>query len=95
MQTKQGAVLESSRAVDQFLDGNADRLADVVDTGARRTLRAALAEVDTHATEQTASSLSAQGATKRVRRIAPKLKTAPPAIASAPEPTEQPATAIS
>ena len=62
MQTKQGAVLESLRAVDLFLDENADRLGDVVDTGARRTLRAALAELDTHATEQTASSLSAQGA---------------------------------
>jgi len=59
MQTKQGAVLESLRAVDLFLDDNADRLSDVVDTGARRTLRAALAEIDTHATEQTASSLTA------------------------------------
>ena len=39
MQTKQGAVLESLRAVDLFLDDNADRLADVADTGARRTPR--------------------------------------------------------
>jgi len=41
-QTKQAAVLDSLGAVDQFLDENAHRLVDVVDTGARRTLRAAL-----------------------------------------------------
>jgi hypothetical protein len=52
-------VLESLGAIDQFLDENAHRLVDVADTGARRTLRAALAEIDTHATDQTASSLSA------------------------------------
>ena len=34
MQTKQGAVLESLGAVDRFLDDHADRLTDVVDTGA-------------------------------------------------------------
>jgi len=74
MQTKQGAVLESLRAVDLFLDENADRLGDVVNTGARRTLRDALAEIDTHATEQTASSLSAQGATKQKRMLERRLR---------------------
>jgi hypothetical protein len=74
MQTKQGAVLESLRAVDLFLDENADRLGDVVNTGARRTLRDALAEIDTHATDQTASSLSAQGATKQKRMLERRLR---------------------
>jgi len=95
MQTKQGAVLESLRAVDQLLDENADRLGDVVDTGARRTLRDALVEIDTHATDQTASSLSAQGLRSGCDASRRSLKTAPPEIASTPEPTQHRATAIS
>ena len=74
MQTKQGAVLESLRAVDSFLDENADRLGDVVTTGARRKLAEVLAELDTHATDQTASSLSAQGGTRQKRMLERRLR---------------------
>lgn len=54
MQTKQGAVLESWIGVDVFVDENADRLGDVVATGARRTPAETLAEIDTHAMDQSA-----------------------------------------
>ena len=65
MQTKQGAVLESLRAVDTFLTENADHLGDIVHTGARRKLADALAALDTHASDQAASTFVAEGATQR------------------------------
>lgn len=74
MQTKQGAVLESLRAVNVFLNENADQLGDVVHTGVRRKLADALAELDTHATDQTASSFVVQGATKRKYELARRLR---------------------
>jgi hypothetical protein len=74
MQTKQGAVLESLRAVNTFLDEKADLLGDVVHTGVRRKLADALAELDTHATDQTAGSFVAQGATKRKYVLARRLR---------------------
>lgn len=74
MQTKQGAVLESLHAVNVFLNENADQLGDVVHTGVRRRLADALAELDTHATDQTASSFVVQGATKRKYELARRLR---------------------
>jgi hypothetical protein len=64
MQTKQGAVLESLRAVDVFLTDNAEQLGDVVRSGARRKLAEVLAELDVHATNQEGSNLTAKGRTK-------------------------------
>jgi len=74
MQTKQGAVLESLRAVHTFLDENAERLGDVVRTGVRRKLADALAELDTHATDQAAGSFVVQGATKQKYVLARRLR---------------------
>src|SRR5438105_7162369 len=74
MQTKQGAVLESLRAVDLFLGDNADRLGDVVNTGARRKLAEALGELDMHAGDQTGGSFAAQGATNRKRMLERRLR---------------------
>ncbi len=65
MQTKQGKMLESLRSVEQFLDANADKLATVVNTGARQRLTAAIAALSTHVSEQTGSNLAAQGATQK------------------------------
>jgi hypothetical protein len=64
MQTKQGAVLESLRAVDLFLTDNAEQLGDVVRSGARQKLAEALAELDVHATNQEGGNLTAKGRTK-------------------------------
>jgi hypothetical protein len=74
MQTKQGAVLESLRAVNSFLDENADRLGDVVHSGARQKLAEALAELDAYATEQTAAGLAGEGATKMKRMLQGRLR---------------------
>src|SRR5204863_2921698 len=74
MQTKQGAELESLRAVDLFLDDNADRFGDVVNTGARRKLSEALAELEMHAGDQTGGTFAAQGATKRKRMLERRLR---------------------
>ena len=65
MQTKQGRMLESLRSVEAFLDENADKLASVTNTGARQRLTTAIADLSTHASEQTGSNLAAQGATQR------------------------------
>jgi len=74
MQTKQGAVLESLQAVNTFLDENADQLGDVVRTGVRQRLGDALAELDTHATDQAAGSFVVQGATQRKYMLARQLR---------------------
>jgi hypothetical protein len=58
-------MLESLRSVEQFLDENADKLANVVNTGARQRLTAAIADLSAHASEQTGSNLAAQGATQK------------------------------
>jgi hypothetical protein len=74
MQTRQGAVLESLRGVEKFLDENAERLADVVDTGARRKLDEILADLETHATDQVADNLGAQGSMKTTRMLQRRLR---------------------
>jgi hypothetical protein len=58
-------MLESLRSVEQFLDENADTLANVVNTGARQRLTAAITDLSAHASEQTGSNLAAQGATQK------------------------------
>ena len=74
MQTRQGVVLESLRSVEKFLDDNAERLADVVDTGARRKLDELLAELATHATDQVGDNLGSQGAMKMTRMLKRRLR---------------------
>ena len=58
-------MLESLRSVEHFLDENADKLASVVNTGARQRLTAAITDLSAHASEQTGSNLAAQGATQK------------------------------
>jgi hypothetical protein len=67
MQTTQGSVLESLHSVQTFLTENADKLGDVVKTGARQKLADAIAELTTHAEEQQGSHLAAQGNTQEKR----------------------------
>jgi hypothetical protein len=74
MQTRQGAVLESLRNVETFLDEHAERLADVVDTGARRKLDELLAELETHASDQVADNLGAQGALNTTQMLQRRLR---------------------
>jgi len=69
MQTTQGSIMESLRAVQAFLDDNADRLAAVVKTGARQKLDDAIAELSGHASDQTGSNLTAQSATQKKRAL--------------------------
>jgi len=69
MQTRQGAVLESLRGVEKFLDENAERLADVVDTGARRKLDEILAELETHAIGVRCRRQTVRSRTSLLRRV--------------------------
>lgn len=65
MQTVQGSMLQSLRAVQGFLDEHAEQLAGVVQTGARKRLADAIAALDDHASTQTGSVLQARGLTQK------------------------------
>jgi hypothetical protein len=69
MQTTQGSVLQSLRAVKAFLDTNAEKLAGVVTTGARKRLDQAIDELSGHTSDQTGSFLASQGATQKQRSL--------------------------
>lgn len=69
MQSKQGSMLQSLRAVKGFLDEHADTLGDVVQTGARKRLDDAIAALDTHVSDQSGSHLQAQSLTQRQRSL--------------------------
>jgi hypothetical protein len=69
MQTTQGSMLQSLRAVQAFLDQNAEPLASVVKTGARQQLADAIAVLSGHASDQTGSNLASQGATLKQRAL--------------------------
>jgi hypothetical protein len=69
MQTAQGTMLETLRSVEKFLDDNADKLGDVVKTGARQKLTDAIAALDAHASDQTGGLLASQGATQKKRSL--------------------------
>ena len=49
MQTTQGNMLQSLRAAEAFIDGNAATLTGVVSTGARQRLTGAIGELAAHA----------------------------------------------
>jgi hypothetical protein len=66
MQTRQGIRLGSLRAVSIFLTTNADRLPDVVNTGARRKFDEILTELEQHAADQEGSTLMTKGATRKL-----------------------------
>ena len=63
MQTVQGNVLQSLRSVQTFLDENAEKLGEVVKTGARQRLDETIAETTRYVAEQSGNSTGAQNAT--------------------------------
>lgn len=69
MQTTQGSVLQSLRAVQSFLDVNADKLSGVVTTGARKRLDIAISELSGHTSDQSGSVIASQGATRKHRSL--------------------------
>jgi hypothetical protein len=69
MQRAQGNMLRSLRAVQAFLDQNAFKLADVVNTGARQRLADSIAELSGHATDQRGSVLASQVSTQKQRAL--------------------------
>jgi hypothetical protein len=69
MQTTQGSTLQSLRNVKAFLDANVDKLAAVINTGARQQLDDAIAELSVHASDQTGNDLASQGATRKHRSL--------------------------
>jgi len=64
MQTAQGYVLESLRNVRVFLEGNADKLGDVIKTGIKAELLQRIDELEAHSNEQTAGAGTVKDATK-------------------------------
>jgi hypothetical protein len=69
MEAYQANLLQSLRAVEEFLASNADRLEGVVNTGARQRLTEVLAELDAHVADQAGSTLVSQGSTQRNRAL--------------------------
>jgi nucleotide-binding universal stress UspA family protein len=69
MKTTQGTTLQSLRAVQGFLDQNAEKLAAIVKSGARQKLDEAVIELAGHVSMQSGSHLAAQGATQRHRSL--------------------------
>ncbi len=65
MKIEQGNVLESLRAVQNFLDAHADKLPTLVNSGARNRLDIRVAELGGHATVQSGSHLVSKGATQK------------------------------
>jgi hypothetical protein len=65
MQTAQGDMLESLRAIRLFLDENADRLPGIGATGAMQRLADAITQLEEHASEQAGSNITSQGATRQ------------------------------
>jgi hypothetical protein len=69
MQTEQGSMLRSLRAVQEFLDRHDAKLPGVGQTGARQRLADAITALEGHVAEQSGNDLAAQGATKTQRAL--------------------------
>lgn len=69
MQTSQGRMLDSLKAVQSFLDEHATALGDVATGPARKRLDDIVAELAAHVAEQSGSDLAAQGNTKKQRAL--------------------------
>ena len=65
MQSSQGNLLQSLRAVEEFLESNAARLNGVVNSGTRQKLAESIAALESYVTEQAGSSIESQGATRK------------------------------
>jgi hypothetical protein len=69
MNYQQGNVLESIRAVQNFLDTHADRLGEVNKTGVRQQLDQVVADLTGHVTSQTDHTFVGLGATRKQRAL--------------------------
>ena len=69
MRTTQGSTLQSLRTTDTFLDDNAERLGDVVKTGARQELRDIIADLGGHVSAQDSGTIVSRGATHKQRQL--------------------------
>lgn len=69
MQSVQGNLLQSLRAVEEFLDANAARLDGVVRSGTRIKLGESIAALEMYVVEQAGSSMASQGATQHSRAL--------------------------
>ncbi len=65
MQSRQGNLLQSLRAVEDFLAANAATLDDVVKTGTRKKLAQTIAALESTVAEQAGTSVIAKGGTNR------------------------------
>jgi hypothetical protein len=69
MDNKQGSVLESIRAVQNFLDAHADQLGEMNKTGVRQQLDQVVTQLTGHVTSQKDHSLASLGATRKQRAL--------------------------
>lgn len=69
MNIRQGSVLESIRAVQNFLDKHADRLGEVNKTGVRKQLDQVVTDLSGHVTSQTDHTFVGLGATRKQRAL--------------------------
>lgn len=69
MQTRQGAQLERLQAVQDFINKHADKLAAVIDTGARKELAGAIESLTEAQTTQTSGETNARGHTNKQRSL--------------------------
>lgn len=81
MKSTQSIVFQSLRAASVFIDTNAEQLAGVVDSGARKRLAEAIASLSAHAVDQNGNQLKAQGLTERQRALRAELHDQMAAIA--------------
>jgi hypothetical protein len=69
MHSAQGNMLQSLRAVEEFLDANANKIDGIVNTGTRRKLAETIGSLQTYVAEQAGSNIAAQGATQRTQKL--------------------------
>ena len=69
MQTSQGNLLDSLKAVQHCLDEHATKLGDVATGAARKRLDDVIAELAAHVADESGSDLAAQGNTKKQRAL--------------------------
>jgi hypothetical protein len=74
MRIRQGAVLETLRRVQRFLDDNAAILDSVNKSGARKNLNAVAAQIGAHAVDQDGGVRGSKGETARKKRLSMQLR---------------------
>lgn len=69
MQTRQGNMLQSLRAVRDFIEAHQAELPGATASGARKKLDAAIADLSTHVANQSGGTVSVQSGTKKVQAL--------------------------